>query len=51
MDNPKKEVSEDNQDLRDKYVLLMDCIFREYERESGRKARLDSKIAGYFTLH
>ena len=49
MDNPKKEVSEDNQDLRDKYVLLMDCIFREYERESGRKARLDSKIAGYFT--
>lgn len=34
---------------RNNYHILMDCLFREYERESGRKARLDSKIAGYFT--
>lgn len=39
-----------NQDMYEKYNLLMDCLFREYEREFSRKGRLDSKAAGFFSV-
>ena len=38
------------QEKYEKYNLLMDCMFRTYEREFSRKGRLDAKAAGYFSV-